>query len=161
MPSNVESITSLVALHGLPERLAADAPMRLDTYDGFFLVRAGYVDLFVVPLIDGEPIGARRHVLRVPSGRLVGGLPAMGNAAVIAVGGLETEIEHLRSIEPLYESDFRIEPELTAKSCRGGFRIYEVPIAYYGRSYDEGKKITWRDGFPAVFALVKYRFRDR
>ena len=70
-------------------------------------------------------------------------------------------LEVLRSIEPLYESDFRIEPELTAKICRGGFRIYEVPIAYYGRSYDEGKKITWRDGFPAVFALVKYRFRDR
>jgi len=42
--------------------------------------------------------------------------------------------EVLRSIEPLYESDFRIEPELTAKICRGGFRIYEVPIAYYGRS---------------------------
>ena len=72
MPSNVESIAGLVGLHGLPERLAADAPMRLDTYDGFFLVRAGYVDLFVVPLIDGAPIGARRHVLRVPSGRLVG-----------------------------------------------------------------------------------------
>ena len=36
-----------------------------------------------------------------------------------------------------------------------------MPIAYYGRSYDEGKKITWRDGFPAVFALVKYRFRDK
>src|SRR5690349_12264460 len=101
MPSNVESIAGLVALHGTPERLAADAPMRLDTYDGFFLVRAGYVDLFVVPLIDGEAIGARRHVLRVPSGRLVSGLPATENAVVIAVGGLETEIEHLRSLEPL------------------------------------------------------------
>ncbi len=101
MPSNVESIAGLVALHGVPERLAADAPLRLDTYSGFFLVRAGYVDLFVLPLIDGEPLGARRHVLRVPSGRLVAGLPAAENAAVIAVGGLETEIEHLRSIEPL------------------------------------------------------------
>jgi glycosyltransferase involved in cell wall biosynthesis len=70
-------------------------------------------------------------------------------------------LEVLRAIEPLYESDFRIEPELTAKICRGGFRVYEVPIAYYGRSYDEGKKITWRDGFPAVYALVKYRFRDK
>jgi hypothetical protein len=78
MPSNVESIAGLVRTARPAERLAADAPMRLDTYDGFFLVRAGYVDLFVVPLIDGEPIGARRHVLRVPSGRLVGGLPAMG-----------------------------------------------------------------------------------
>jgi len=101
MPSNVESIADLVALHGTPERLAADAPIRLDAYSGFFLVRAGYVDLFVVPLIAGAAAGARRHVLRVPSGRLVSGLPATGNAVVIAVGGLETEIEHLRSIEPL------------------------------------------------------------
>jgi glycosyltransferase involved in cell wall biosynthesis len=69
-------------------------------------------------------------------------------------------LDVLRSIEPLYESDFRIEPELTAKICRGGFRIYELPISYYGRSYEEGKKITWRDGFPAVYALFKYRFRD-
>jgi len=69
-------------------------------------------------------------------------------------------LEVLRAIEPLRESDFRIEPELTAKICRGGFRVYELPIAYYGRSYDEGKKITWRDGFPAVWALLKYRFKD-
>lgn len=101
MPSNVESIAGLVPLHGSTERIAADAPLRLDAYSGFFLVRAGYVDLFVVPLIEGEPAGARRHVLRIPAGRLVGGLPAAANAVVIAVGGLETEIEHLRSIEPL------------------------------------------------------------
>jgi glycosyltransferase involved in cell wall biosynthesis len=69
-------------------------------------------------------------------------------------------LEVLRAIEPLRESDFRIEPELTAKICRGGYRVYEVPISYYGRSYEEGKKITWRDGFPAVYALLKYRFRD-
>jgi glycosyltransferase involved in cell wall biosynthesis len=69
-------------------------------------------------------------------------------------------LEVLRAIEPLRESDFRIEPELTAKICRGDFRVYEVPIAYYGRGYAEGKKITWRDGFPALYALVKYRFRD-
>ena len=68
-------------------------------------------------------------------------------------------IEVLRSIEPLYESDFRIEPELTAKICRGSFRIYEVPIAYYGRSYDEGKKITWRDGFKAGWVLLRVRLR--
>jgi glycosyltransferase involved in cell wall biosynthesis len=67
-------------------------------------------------------------------------------------------LDVLRRIEPLRESDFRIEPELTAKICRGGFRIYELPISYYGRSYEEGKKITWRDGFPAMWALVKYRF---
>ena len=101
MPSNVESIAGLVPLHGTTERIAADAPLRLDAYAGFFLVRAGYVDLFVMPLIDGEPAGARRHVLRVPAGHLVAGLPATADSVVIAVGGLETEIEHLHSIEPL------------------------------------------------------------
>ena len=41
---------------------------------------------------------------------------------------------------------------------RPGIRLYEVPISYYGRSYEEGKKITWRDGFGAVGALVRFRF---
>ena len=49
-------------------------------------------------------------------------------------------IEVLRAIEPLRESDFRIEPELTAKICRGGFRVYELPIAYYGRSLRRGQE---------------------
>jgi glycosyltransferase involved in cell wall biosynthesis len=57
------------------------------------------------------------------------------------------------------ESDrFEFEPEITAKVLRRGYRIYEVPISYAGREPDEGKKITWRDGFGAVKALVKYRF---
>ncbi len=62
----------------------------------------------------------------------------------------------------LISDDFRIEPELTAKVLRlgPGIRLYEVPISYYGRSYAEGKKITWRDGFGAVFALLRFRFRD-
>jgi hypothetical protein len=51
-----------------------------------------------------------------------------------------------------------IEPEITAKVARRGYRIYEVPISYAGRKVDEGKKITWRDGFGAVNALVAFRF---
>ena len=63
----------------------------------------------------------------------------------------------------LVSDDFRIEPELTAKVLRlgPGIRLYEVPISYYGRSYEEGKKITWRDGFGAVGALVRFRFSPR
>jgi len=53
---------------------------------------------------------------------------------------------------------FDLEPELTAKIFKQGWRVVEVPITYYGRSYEEGKKITWRDFFPAVWALLKYRF---
>lgn len=58
----------------------------------------------------------------------------------------------------LRSSGFEIEPEITAKILRRGVRIYEVPISYAGREYDEGKKIRWTDGVVALWALVKYRF---
>ena len=59
------------------------------------------------------------------------------------------------------ESDgFGIEPELTAKIFKRRYRVYEVPITYDGRNYDEGKKITWRDGFVALWVLLKYRFTE-
>jgi glycosyltransferase involved in cell wall biosynthesis len=60
----------------------------------------------------------------------------------------------------LRSDDFTIEPELTAKILKGGWRIYEVPIAYYGRTYAEGKKISWRHGVTALIALFRYRIRD-
>jgi glycosyltransferase involved in cell wall biosynthesis len=53
---------------------------------------------------------------------------------------------------------FDFEPEITAKVLRRGYRIYEVPISYAGREVSEGKKITWRDGFGALIALVRFRF---
>jgi len=60
----------------------------------------------------------------------------------------------------LKSNRFGIEPEITAKLFKGGARVYEVPITYEGRDYAEGKKITWKDGFPALWTLVKYRFVD-
>lgn len=66
--------------------------------------------------------------------------------------------ELIRSIH-LVSNDFRFEPEVTAKILkRRDIRLYEIPISYYGRSFDEGKKITWRDGFLAVGALLRFRF---
>ena len=53
---------------------------------------------------------------------------------------------------------FGIEPELTIKAARLGARIYEVPIRYHGRTYAEGKKITWRDGVSAIAHILRYRF---
>ena len=53
---------------------------------------------------------------------------------------------------------FGFEPEFTAKIARKSFRIYEVPISYYGRGYKEGKKITWKDGIAALFWIFRYRF---
>jgi glycosyltransferase involved in cell wall biosynthesis len=65
--------------------------------------------------------------------------------------------EVIRSLE-LREDDFGIEPEITGRLCRRkDLRIYELPIAYYGRTYAEGKKITWRDGFKALRVLVRVR----
>jgi len=55
---------------------------------------------------------------------------------------------------------FGIEPEITAKLFKRGARVYEVPITYEGRDYAEGKKISWRDGFPALWTLIKYRLVD-
>jgi len=60
----------------------------------------------------------------------------------------------------LRSDSFAIEPELTAKILKKRVRIYEVPISYYGREFDEGKKISWRDGFAALWTLIKYRFVD-
>jgi glycosyltransferase involved in cell wall biosynthesis len=58
----------------------------------------------------------------------------------------------------LVSNRFDFEPEITAKVLRRGYRIYEVPISYAGREVDEGKKITWRDGFGAMKALIRFRF---
>jgi glycosyltransferase involved in cell wall biosynthesis len=64
--------------------------------------------------------------------------------------------EILRSLD-LRQDDFGIEPEITAKICKRKLRVYELPIAYYGRTYAEGKKITWRDGFKAIRVLLSVR----
>ncbi len=61
---------------------------------------------------------------------------------------------------PFRSRRFEFEPEITAKVLKRGNRIYEVPISYYGREYSEGKKIGLRDGFVAVWTLLKYRFVD-
>lgn len=65
----------------------------------------------------------------------------------------------LRSMQ-LKQQRFGIEPELTAKIFKRGYRVYEVPITYDGRGYEEGKKITWRDGVVALWVLIKYRFTE-
>jgi glycosyltransferase involved in cell wall biosynthesis len=66
--------------------------------------------------------------------------------------------EVLQSFE-IEETRFGIEPELTAKVARGGWRIYEVGISYSGRTYEEGKKIGWKDGVAALYCILKYNLR--
>jgi glycosyltransferase involved in cell wall biosynthesis len=69
-------------------------------------------------------------------------------------------VDVIRALD-LREDDFAVEPEITAKICRQKLRVYELPIAYYGRTYAEGKKITWRDGIKAVWVLVRIRMERR
>jgi glycosyltransferase involved in cell wall biosynthesis len=64
----------------------------------------------------------------------------------------------LRSLE-LREDGFGIEPEITGRVCKRKLRVYEVPVSYYGRTYAEGKKITWRDGVKALGVLLRVRMR--
>src|SRR5581483_3284898 len=68
-------------------------------------------------------------------------------------------IDVLRSMT-LRSNGFGIEPEITAKEFKRGYRVYEIPITYDGRGYQEGKKITWRDGIVALWVLLKYRFTE-
>jgi len=67
--------------------------------------------------------------------------------------------ELVKSI-PLRSNRFGIEPEITAKLAKRGAVIYEVPISYHGRRYDEGKKIGWKDGVSAIWTILKYRLID-
>lgn len=68
--------------------------------------------------------------------------------------------EVIQNIE-IEEDRFGFEPEITAKVARGGWRIYEVGISYYGRTYEEGKKIGWRDGVRALWCILKYNVGSR
>jgi len=93
----------------------------------------------------------------------------VGNKLITLVSNMLTDL-NLTDMETCYKAfkremlegikiesnRFGFEPEITAKMARKGCRIYEVPISYYGRSYEEGKKITWRDGVKAVFTIIKY-----
>jgi glycosyltransferase involved in cell wall biosynthesis len=69
--------------------------------------------------------------------------------------------EALDAIAPTLKSDrFGFEPEVTAKIAKRGLRVYELPVSYSGRVYAEGKKITWKDGFQALWCIVRYSFGD-
>jgi len=155
--------------HGIPHCrgdivVIQDADMEYDPHD--------------VPALI-EPI--QRHAADVVYGsRLSGGRPQraymfwhlVGNRCLSLLTGLlfnttltDMETGHkafradaLKQLH-LTEDHFGIEPEITGEICRRQLRIYETPIAYYGRTYDEGKNITWRDGFRAVFVLVRTRIR--
>jgi len=122
------------------------------------------------PIVNGEADA-------VFGSRFMGGRPhrvvyfwhMMGNKLLTLLSNMFTNL-NLTDMETCYkafkldlikgiiieENRFGVEPEITAKIAHSGARIYEVGISYYGRTYKEGKKIGWRDGFRALFAIVKY-----
>lgn len=99
---------------------------------------------------------------------------SVGNSLITLISNMFTDL-NLTDMETGYkafrrevfrdiriESDrFGFEPEITAKVAKRGYRIYEVPISYSGRSYEEGKKITWKDGIKALFTIFKFNLFRR
>lgn len=77
------------------------------------------------------------------------------NLSDMEVGYKAFKTECIKDID-LIEKRFGFEPEITAKIAKKKLRIFEVGIKYYGRTYDEGKKINWKDGFEAIYCIVKY-----
>jgi glycosyltransferase involved in cell wall biosynthesis len=80
----------------------------------------------------------------------------VGNRALTTLSNMLTNLNLSDQQMRLEQDRFGFEPEVTAKIARLGWRVYEVPISYWGRSYAEGKKITWRDGFLGIWFTVRY-----
>jgi glycosyltransferase involved in cell wall biosynthesis len=124
----------------------------------------------IAPIVDGKADV-------VYGSRFFGGFPhrvvyywhMLGNQFLTTLSNMLTNI-NLTDMETCYkafrreviqsvrieENRFGFEPEITAKVAKMGCRIYEVGISYYGRTYKEGKKIGWKDGFRAIFCILKY-----
>ena len=81
------------------------------------------------------------------------------NLSDMEVGYKAFRSDILKKIQ-IKSNRFGFEPEITVKIAKIGCRIFEVPISYYGRTYKEGKKITWKDGFAALYCLLRYRLMD-
>jgi glycosyltransferase involved in cell wall biosynthesis len=123
----------------------------------------------VAPILEGHGdvvfgsrfIGESRRVLYYWHAVVNWGLTTLSNmTSGLNLTDMETcykafRRELIQSIT-IEEDRFGFEPEITAKVARAGARVYEVPISYHGRTYEEGKKIGWKDGFRAVYAIAKY-----
>src|SRR3989339_249294 len=96
------------------------------------------------------------------------GNKALSLLTTLLYGAVLTDMETCYKLIPakfiknikLNANRFDFEPEITAKILKNGYKILEVPIGYKGREFNEGKKISWKDGFAAIAALIKYRFYD-
>lgn len=130
-------------------------------------------DKLLQPLLDGDAdvvLGSR--FIGGSSHRVLYFWHSVGNKFLTLLSNMATNL-NLTDMECCYkvfktellqrfqieEKRFGIEPEIVAKISRLGVRIYEVAVAYRGRTYEEGKKITWKDGVQALLCIIKYRLR--
>lgn len=130
---------------------------------------------FLPPLLSGQAdavFGSRFRSGEV--GRVLYFWHSLGNNFLTTLSNMTTNI-NLTDMETCYkvirkdvldkitltEKRFGFEPEITAKLASRGARIYEVGISYYGRTYDEGKKIGWKDGVRAIYCILKFWFTER
>jgi glycosyltransferase involved in cell wall biosynthesis len=126
----------------------------------------------VQPIVDGDAdvvygsrfTGTPRRVLFYWHAVMNGLLTTLSNmTSGLNLTDMETcykafRREVIQSI-PIEEDRFGFEPEITSKVARGRYRVYEVPISYHGRTYEEGKKIGWKDGVRALYAIFKYTLK--
>lgn len=146
--------------------LIQDADMEYDPADVVDLIRPiieGYADVvFGSRLTGGRPQRAYMFWHLVGNRVLALLTNILWNTTLsdMETGYKAFRGEIVRSFE-LRENDFRIEPEITSQVLSRKLRLYQLPIAYYGRTQEEGKKISWRDGFPAIWTLLRMRFRLR
>jgi glycosyltransferase involved in cell wall biosynthesis len=146
--------------------LIQDADMEYDPADVVDLVRPiveGYADVvYGSRLTGGRPQRAYMFWHLVGNRMLALLTNILWNTTLtdMETGYKAFRGEIIRSFE-LHEDDFRIEPEITSEILRRRLRLYQLPIAYYGRTHGEGKNISWRDGFPAVWTLLRLRFGRR
>jgi glycosyltransferase involved in cell wall biosynthesis len=126
----------------------------------------------IQPIVDGDAdvvygsrfTGTPRRVLFYWHAVMNGFLTTLSNmTSGLNLTDMETcykafRREVIQSIS-LEEDRFGFEPEVTAKVARGRYRVYEVPISYHGRTYEEGKKIGWKDALRALYAILKYALR--
>ena len=112
--------------------------------------------LATVTMPPGQTITGNEDAVAAAFDAVGAGVPGVRVIDEANTGDKAFRTDVLRSLK-LTENRFGIEPEITAQVCKAKLRIYELPIAYYGRTYDEGKNITWRDGFKAVYVLLRNR----
>jgi glycosyltransferase involved in cell wall biosynthesis len=145
--------------------LIQDADLEYDPKDYSALlapIEAGQADVVYGTRFAGG--GAHRvlffwHSLGNRALTLISNMLTNLNLSDMEVGYKVFRAEVLKGLE-LKSKRFGFEPEVTMKLAKKGCRFYEVPIAYHGRTYEEGKKITWKDGIAALYYMIRFRFSD-